>query len=345
MNRFAGGIIATIVGASLWGLSGVFAQYLYAHYEITALFVTAVRMVCSGVLFLLYFLWRRRDLLRQILHDRESMRQLLIFGWGGLYTCQLTYTVVVGFTNAGTATVLQSSSVVFVMLATCLIARRLPHAREVAGLVCAFGAAVLIATKGDLTTLQIPLPGLIWGILNALSVTFYIMYPRRLFERWGSLPITGLGLFIGGILALIVWAAAGLLYSSTGGALGASSAIPAFGLDGIACLAGIAIVGTLVAFSLYLYGVSVVGGLTGSLLGTMEPLSANVLAVFWLNTPFTWADWVGLALMLVTTVLVSLGGAEAGEDGPADGDGVEGAAQAELAGAAEAAGPAGPKGA
>lgn len=333
MNRFARGIVATIVGASLWGLSGVFAQYLYAHYEITALFVTAVRTVSAGLVFLLYFLWRRRDLLRELLGDRASVRQLLVFGCCGLYTCQLTYIVAVGFTNAGTATVMQSSSVVFVMLATCLIGRRLPHAREVAGLVCAFAAAVLIATKGDLGTLQIPVPGLVWGILNALSVTFYIMYPHRLFERWGSLPITGLGLLVGGVLALVVWLAAGALWGATDGALGVSAAVPAFGWDGVACLAGIAVVGTLMAFSLYLHGVSIVGGLTGSLLGTMEPLSANVLAVLWLNTPFTWADWVGLALMLVTTALVSLGGAQgSGEAAP----GAGGASAAEGAPASEA---------
>ena len=55
--------------------------------------------------------------------------------------------------NAGTATVLQMLSTVFVMLFTCVMGRHLPKGNEFAGLICAFVATVLIATQGDLGTL------------------------------------------------------------------------------------------------------------------------------------------------------------------------------------------------
>ncbi len=33
--------------------------------------------------------------------------------------------------------------------------------------------AVLISTQGDITTLDIPLIGLIWGLISAVSLAFY----------------------------------------------------------------------------------------------------------------------------------------------------------------------------
>ena len=66
------------------------------------------------------------------------------------------------------------------------------------------------------------------------------------------------------------------------------------------------LVGTLGAFGLYLHGVSIVGGVKGSMLGAAEPVSATVIAAVWLSTLFTWADWIGLALMVATIFLVAL---------------------------------------
>ena len=44
----------------------------------------------------------------------------------------------------------------------------------------------------------------------------------------------------------------------------------------------------------------------GSQLGAIEPVSATLFSWLWLGTSFTWADWLGLALMVTTVFLVSL---------------------------------------
>ena len=75
------------------------------------------------------------------------------------------------------------------------------------------------------------------------------------------------------------------------------------------------LVGTFGAFGLYLHGVSVVGGVKGSLLGTMEPVSAMVFSSLWLRTNFVWADWVALFLMIGTVFLVSLQGGKGQRQG------------------------------
>lgn len=305
-RRFWRGVVAALVGGAMWGFSGTCAQYLYQHYEIDPLFITWVRMLGSGILFLILLAFTQRGKLRAIAGDRRELGRLALFGIAGLFLCQFTYTTSVNATNAGTATVLQSLNTVFILAATCLIMRRAPRAMELGGLALALVATWLIATKGNLTALMIPPAGLAWGLINAASCTFYIMYPKHLFARWGSLPVTGIGMLIGGIAAVAIW--------GLGGLWGAAPVMPQLGLDGVLVLAAIVVVGTLAAFGLYLHGVSIVGSVKGSLLGTTEPASAMVFAALWLGTMFTWADWIGLVLMVAMIFLVTLSGSkEAGD--------------------------------
>lgn len=305
-RRFWRGVIAALVGGAMWGFSGTCAQYLYQHYEIDPLFITWVRMLGSGILFLILLASTQRGKLRAIAGDRRELGRLALFGIAGLFLCQFTYTTSVNATNAGTATVLQSLNTVFILAATCLMMRRAPRAMELGGLALALVATWLIATKGNLTALMIPPAGLAWGLINAASCTFYIMYPKHLFARWGSLPVTGIGMLIGGIAAVAIW--------GLGGLWGAPPVVPQLGLDGVLVLAAIVVVGTLAAFGLYLHGVSIVGSVKGGLLGTTEPASAMVFAALWLGTMFTWADWIGLVLMMAMIFLVTLSGSkEAGD--------------------------------
>lgn len=305
-RRFWRGVVAALVGGAMWGFSGTCAQYLYQHYEIDPLFITWVRMLGSGILFLILLAFTQRGKLRSIAGDNRELGRLALFGIAGLFLCQFTYTTSVNATNAGTATVLQSLNTVFILAATCLMMRRAPRAMELGGLALALVATWLIATKGNLTALMIPPAGLAWGLINAASCTFYIMYPKHLFARWGSLPVTGIGMLIGGIAAVAIW--------GLGGLWGAAPVVPQLGLDGVLVLAAIVVVGTLAAFGLYLHGVSIVGSVKGGLLGTTEPASAMVFAALWLGTMFTWADWIGLVLMVAMIFLVTLSGSkEAGD--------------------------------
>lgn len=305
-RRFWRGVVAALIGGAMWGFSGTCAQYLYQQYEIDPLFITWVRMLGSGILFLILLAFTQRGKLRAIAGDRRELGRLALFGIAGLFLCQFTYTTSVNATNAGTATVLQSLNTVFILAATCLMMRRAPRAMEIGGLALALVATWLIATKGNLTALMIPPAGLAWGLINAASCTFYIMYPKHLFARWGSLPVTGIGMLIGGIAAVAIW--------GLGGLWGAAPVVPQLGFDGVLVLAAIVVVGTLAAFGLYLHGVSIVGSVKGGLLGTTEPASAMVFAALWLGTMFTWADWIGLVLMVAMIFLVTLSGSkEAGD--------------------------------
>ena len=310
MNRFTKGILCALAGTSCWGFSCACVQFLLQGYTVSPLFLTTVRMLGAGALFIALLAITQRDALMAALRDRATRRGLLAFGGIGLLLSQLTYLISISYTNAGTATVLQSLAIVFVMLFTCVSVRRLPKAGEFLALVCAFGASLLIATKGDLGTLNLPIAGLAWGIVNALSVAFYLVQPRKLLERWGSLLVSGVGMALGGLVMLGIWIIACIAAPALGEQAMQLVAVPTFDLPGILVLALLVFIGSFAAFALYIHGVSIVGSVNGGLLGVAEPVSAMLFSALWLDTAFLWADWVGLALMAATILLVSLSGSK-----------------------------------
>ncbi len=330
-SHFWRGVACALGGATLWGFSGACIQFLGENYAITSSFISFVRAAVAAVLFIAVALATRREALLSLLDARAARGPLLLFGVG-LYLSQITYAISIEYTNAGTATVLQATCTVFVMLFTCLKLRRAPRVPDLIGLVCALAAATLIATQGDWGVIVLPMAGLAWGIVNALSETLYIMAPQRLYGRWDRVTIIGVGMVVSGVAAAIVWlaaaaaaavpaagaaapidaspvAAAQAAAASSFSAPGAAPLVPALDAVGwLALVGGVGVLGTFAAFGLFLYGVSLVGSVKGSLLGVAEPVGAMVIAAVWLGTPFSAADWGGLVLMAAMIALVSLSG-------------------------------------
>ena len=198
------GVVCALAGATLWGFSGACIQFLAESYEVSSAFISAVRAGVAALLFAVFVFVTRREALLSLLGSPAARPTLVLFGVG-LYLSQITYAVSVALTNAGTATVLQATCTVFVMLITCARARRLPRVADFVGLMCAMAAATLIATQGDWGVIVLPVAGLAWGIANALSETLYIMAPQRLYGRWDRPTIIACGMVISGIVAVLVW--------------------------------------------------------------------------------------------------------------------------------------------
>lgn len=290
-GRVLRGITCSIAGGTLWGFSGSCAQFLLSGYAISPAQITAARMLGAGLVIVAYHLIRHRDTLRSLMGSRANILRVIVFGIFGLYLSQITYTIVIRYTNAGTATVLQCTGAVFVMLATCLLMRRLPRAAEIIGLLLASGATWLIATHGDPSHITLPAAGLAWGIANGLSVAFYIMYPVRLLRRYGTLAVLGCGMLVGSTVAVGVACTQGVF--------------PALDTAGVAALAAIILLGTCGAYGLYLQGIKDAGAVRASMLGVSEPISACIISWLWLDTSFAPADIVGFAMMITMVLIIS----------------------------------------
>ena len=291
-KRTLRGFLCAALGGVCGGASGTVGQYLFTRQGVDSGWLTVVRMFLAGVVLLGGALVRHRPQLRTIWSDRRDALRLVLFSVGGLMTCQYTYLAAIRYSNSATATVLQYMGQALILLWVCLRARRLPTRREGAALVLALLGAFLLATHGSLTALALSPQALFWGLCAAVSLMLYTLLPGDLLRRYPVSVCTGCGMFIGGVVLLVLTQAWRIPV-----ALNAAVALGTL---------EISVVGTALAFTLYLQGVSDVGGVRASLLACTEPVSAALCAALWLHTSFAWQDLIGFAAILVMAVLIAL---------------------------------------
>lgn len=290
------GIACSAAGAVCWGLSGVCSQYLFTYYELDAGWLTAVRMLLSGVALLAFALPSGPRHMTGIFRSRTDVLWLLAFALVGLLLCQYTFLAAIEHSNSATATVLQSLNVVMMALLMAVRHRRGLRRSQVLALLFAVGGTFLVATHGNPSAMVISGAGLAFGLISALGVVTYTLLSRPIIERWGNALVTGWGMLIGGAVlgtATRVWL------------------IPAnLDLMAVLLIAVIVIVGTAGGFSVFLQGVKYVGPEKATLIGCIEPATATALSALWLHTSFGAAEIAGFILIMLTVFLSAGGGGQ-----------------------------------
>ena len=79
----------------------------------------------------------------------------------------------------------------------------------------------------------------------------------------------------------------------------------ALDLKGWLAVGGMVVMGTIMAYTLYLQGVADIGSVRASMLASVEPVSATILSVIWLHTRFLLMDLIGFACILTTVFLLA----------------------------------------
>lgn len=284
------GIAMTLCGGVLWGVNATVSKILMGTYHASPIWIACVRELAAGVLFLTCSAIMTPKPLSGMLRDRASYPRILSTAIVCVLLVQVAYLESINWTNSGTATVLQSLNLLFVLAFVCLRGRRFPGMREGVGVALAFAGTVLIATGGDVTTLKLPLAGLAWGVVNAFSTAAMSIVPVKLIERWGNFTVNGVAFLISGLVLLPFvkpWASA-----------------PYLDWVGIGLMVFTVIGGTFGAFWLYMAGVMRVGAMRATMLGTSEPVMATISAVACTGAVFEPTDLVGFVMILVMVFLV-----------------------------------------
>lgn len=284
-------MLCSTIGGICWGFSGACGQYLFTKYGISALWLTCVRLLAAGTILTLLALPHHREGLKNIWRQPKDVALLICYGICGLMLCQYAYMTAISFSNAATTTVLQTLSLVFIMLLTCLRLRRLPGRREAVALVLAVFGTWLLATGGDPSHMTLSPQGLFWGLATAAAVTLYTLLPRKLLPRWGREVITGYGMLIGGVALNLVARSWEFTVQ-----------LPP---QGWLAVAAIVVFGTVLSFSLFMQGVADLGPVKSAMLAATEPVSATVFSVFWLGTAFSATDFIGFGTIVVTIFLLA----------------------------------------
>jgi len=277
------------MGALSWGISGVCSQYLFMNYIIDSSWLTAVRMVLSGIVLLILAAFKDKDKVIKIWTVPKDVCWLFAFAILGLLMCQYTFVSAIKYSDSATATVLQSLNVVIMIVFMSIVTRtRMKLSQVIAVFLAVFGT-YLISTGGNPGNMTISTVGLVFGLLSALGVITYTLFSRPIILKWGNILVTGWGMLIGGLVISIVTKA---------------WIIPR-DLDFIAWLmiAIIILVGTAGGFSIFLEGVKHIGPVKATLIGCLEPASATLFAAIFLGMRFSLVELGGFFCILLTAFL------------------------------------------
>ena len=290
-SRVLRGCFYAGLGGVFWGFSGTCGQYLFSHYPINSLWLTCVRMLSAGLILLAVALVKNHTEVKRVLRSPKDLALTVLYGVGGILLCQYSYMTGISHSNAATTTVLQTLTIVMVMVIACYTGRRVPKWNETLSVLLALFGTFMLATGGKPGQMVLSPKGLFWGLMTATSMTVYTLLGQPLLRKWSRDTVMGLAMVAGGIVVN----------------LGAQSwtmqvQLP---LKGWLLLGVIVVVGTVLAFSLFMQGIHDAGPVRTSILSVTEPVSAALLAFFWLGTQFTTADLTGFAAILATIFLLA----------------------------------------
>lgn len=292
MSKNVKGMLFTLIGGILWGLSGTCGQFLFEQKGATPQWLVPIRLTVAGLMMLCILLVKEKGRIFEIWKNKRDAVSLLIFAFFGMMLCQYTYFATVEVSNAGTATVLQYLGPSMIMICICASEKRLPTVTETLAVVCALIGTFLLATHGNIGHMVITKETLVWGLAAAVTLVIYTIQPGKLTLKYGTMMVIGWGMFLGGLPLCMVmkpWS------------------IPVhMDMAVLLSLFAIIVLGALCSFNLYLEGVKIIGATKGSLYACVEPVAATMFSVLWLKTPFQAMDVVGFVFIISTIFLLSL---------------------------------------
>lgn len=282
---------AVLLAAICWGMCGVVAQHLFAISPMTASDLTVGRLLLSGILF-----WLPALIGGKIGSPAGTKKDWLVsipvFGIVGILTVQFTYFAAIFHGNAATATVLQYLAPVLIVLYLALRHRRWPTAVEGIGVALAFVGVVLMVSGGRTDRLIVPMEGVVWGLVSAVSLAFYTLYPIALLKKIPAYQLLGAGMLWGGVFAYLT--------------VGFQQPELFLQPEVLSPFLVIVLVGTVIPFYLYLYALRTVSPTAVSIFACSEPFAAMMFSVAFLGMSFGIGEICGAAAVVAAIILLAL---------------------------------------
>ncbi|MDK6864152.1 EamA family transporter [Nosocomiicoccus ampullae] len=283
------GLISVILGASLWGIGGTATDWLFRNTPVNVDWYVTARLLISGVILVLFFLivFKKKS---TTVWDKYLVTRFVIYSIFGMTLVQYSFTATIGYGNAAIATVLQCTGPIYIILYYVFKKYIKFTYKEALVILFMIIGVILIATNGNLTQLIVSPLVLFWGILSGVALAYYTINAGYLLLRMHPLELVGGSMLVGGILLNFktpIWSLD-------------------FGYDWsafeISILLFSILIGTTLAFLLYIGSLKYITSQEAGILGLLEPVMAVLTTVIVLGDVLELFQVVGIALILGITV-------------------------------------------
>ncbi|MBD9033493.1 MAG: EamA/RhaT family transporter [Veillonella atypica] len=286
------GIILTLLGATLWGVSGTSVQFIGNFRNMNLEWLLTMRLITAGLLTVLYGWIRQGNAIFNVFRNWRDTLGLVIFGVFGMALCQYTYFRSIVIAGAGIATVLQYLAPSMIIIYLLMRYGKRPSTGEIISVILALAGTICLMGNNGFSFESFRSDVLFWGLLSAVGVAVYSVSPVRLLATYGTIPIVGFGMLLSGLVAAVlfhqpysyatwdVWTVVGCF--------------------------NVVFLGTIVSFNAYLEGVKRIGAVSGSILSSIEPISAAFFGWALLGNQFNWVGILGMAMIIATVIIIAL---------------------------------------
>ena len=285
------GMALAILGALFWGLSGTSVQFLENAKHINVEWLLEARLLIAGILTIGLAYIRDGKRIFSIFTEPKDIGKLLVFGILGIALAQYSYFKSIAISGVGIATVLQNVAPTLIIIYLFLRYFKKPSVPEFFCIVLALVGTLCIVMQKGLDVSNFNVLALFWGLVSAASICVYTLQPIELLKKYGTTSIVGFAMFICGILSLAMFQQV------------ESEAL----WDGMTWLGlfAIIILGTVVSFNAYMEGVRLIGAIQGSILSSLEPISAAIFGWVLLGNRFTLVGIFGMICIIATVFIIA----------------------------------------
>ena len=286
------GIILTLLGATLWGVSGTSVQFIGNFRNMNLEWLLTMRLITAGLLTILYGWIRQGNAIFNVFRNWRDTLGLVIFGVFGMALCQYTYFRSIVIAGAGIATVLQYLAPSMIIIYLLVRYGKRPSTGEIISVILALVGTICLMGNNGFSFESFRSDVLFWGLLSAVGVAVYSVSPVRLLATYGTIPIVGFGMLLSGLVA------AGLFQQPHSYATWDVWTV-------VGCF-NVVFLGTIVSFNAFLEGVKRIGAVSGSILSSIEPISAAFFGWALLGNQFNWVGILGMAMIIATVIIIAL---------------------------------------
>ena len=278
------------LASSLWAISGISGEILFKKYNFSSDWLVSIRTLISGILLFMVVIFIEKKSILKPLKNKKDFIGIILFGTAGMYLVQYTYFKTIELSNVSFSTILQFTAPFFIFIYESIKNRKIPAVSTLLLLSMTVLGVVFIATKGKISSLSVSPEALLLGLISAIMIAFYSIYPKRLLKKYGSITVVGWGMIVGSIISNIVhpiWKIQGDVNSKS-----------------IIQVAIVVILGTSIAYLIYIASLNYISSSLAGILTAFEPVLAAVLSVAIFGLRFSFVELIGFILVFASIFIL-----------------------------------------
>lgn len=273
------------IGATLWGIIGIFTRFLY-NSGLSAMQITFTRCLVTLIVMFLVILIIDRKLFKI---DPKDIWMFIGTGLFSIVFFNVMYFTTQQMVSLSTASVLLYTAPCFVMLMSMVLFKEKLTRMKMLALILAFIGCIFTTGLGfgDMNI------GILYGILAGFGYALYSIFGKYALKKYGLLTIL-FYTFLIATLCLLPFCDLPYVMDTC-----SDSEI-------LLNIIGLGIISTILPYYFYTQGLKGMDAGKASIIAFIEPMVATILSLI-IGDPFGIMNVIGIALILGSVILLSKG--------------------------------------